>query len=256
VTGNGQPGANGSTPSPNHGGLLSAVKSMLEIVVVALFLTTFLVQPFRIPSASMEPALRVGDFLLVDKQSFSPAATRPSTAVRRGDLIVFHWPVDPARHLVKRVVGLPGDRLRLRAGHVWIDAHPLAEPYAFYAPSRPNIFRDEFPSLHEADPDVEPAWWIVLRQAILKSSNRDSSHGDSTGAGELTVPPGEYFVLGDNRNDSEDSRYWGFVPRAAIVGRPLVVYFAVQPGAADVGHPWQRLRAALAFGLRSARVLR
>jgi signal peptidase I len=140
-------------------------------------------------------------------------------------------------------VGLPGDRLRLRAGHVWIDAHPLAEPYAFYAPSRPNIFRDEFPSLHEADPDVEPAWWIVLRQAILKSSNRDSSHGDSTGAGELTVPPGEYFVL-------------GFVPRAAIVGRPLVVYFAVQPGAADVGHPWQRLRAALAFGLRSARVLR
>jgi signal peptidase I len=232
---------------------------MLEIVVVALFLTTFVVQPFRIPSASMQPALRVGDFLLVDKQSFSPAATRPSIfsrflpskEVRRGDLVVFHWPVDPTRHLVKRVVGLPGDRLRLRAGHVWIDGRLLAEPYAFYAPSRPNIFRDEFPSLHEADPDVDPGWWITMRQALL-----DSTHGASAGAGELTIPPGDYFVLGDNRNDSEDSRYWGFVPRAAIVGRPLVVYFAVQPGAAPVGHAWQRLRTALAFGLRSARVLR
>jgi signal peptidase I len=197
-------------------GFLAAAKPVFEIIVVALFLTTFLVQPFRIPSASMQPTLLVGDFLLADKQSFAPTGPLdrllPPTTIQRGELAIFHWPVDPSMHLVKRIVGLPGDRLRLRSGRVLLNGQPLAEPYAFYSPSHPSNFRDNFPSLREVDPSVEPRWWIQLRHSITDN--------------EITVPPGQYFVLGDNRNDSEDSRYWGFVPRDAFVARPLLVYFA------------------------------
>jgi signal peptidase I len=228
-------------------GVLTAVKTIVEIIVCALFVVTFAVQPFRIPSASMEPTLRVGDFLLVDKQSFAPSGALdrllPPTRIKRGDLVVFHYPVDPVLHLVKRVVGLPGDRLRLRSGRVLLNGRPLREPYAFYSPSRPNGFRDDFPSLLEADPNVDLRWWIELRQSV-----RD---------GEVVVPPGEYFVLGDNRNDSEDSRYWGFVPRSAIVGRPLLVYFTL-PLAEDTSgdSPLERVRDTFKAGVRIWRVLR
>ena len=228
-------------------GVLTAVKLIVEIIVCALFVVTFVVQPFRIPSASMEPTLRVGDFLLVDKQSYAPAGVLdrllPPTRIERGDLVVFHYPVDPGLHLVKRVVGLPGDRLRLRGGRVLVDGRRLDEPYAFYSPSLPNGFRDDFPSLLEAEPSVDLRWWIELRRSVQD--------------GDVTVPAGEYFVLGDNRNDSEDSRYWGFVPRDAIVGRPLLVYFSLPLGE-DTGDesPLARLRAAFRLGVRSWRVLR
>jgi len=223
-------------------GVLTAVKSTVEIVVCALFLVTFVLQPFRIPSASMEPTLKVGDFLLVDKQSFAPAGwvdrVLPPTRIERGDLVVFHYPVEPALHLVKRVVGVPGDRLRLRGGHVLVNGQPLMEPYAFHSPSRSNGFRDDFPSLLEVDPSVDLKWWLELRRTSLQ--------------GDVVVPAGEYFVLGDNRNDSEDSRYWGFVPRDAIVGRPLLVYFSLPPEGAG----WERVKAALRMATRSWRVVR
>jgi signal peptidase I len=228
-------------------GVLTAVKSTIEIVVCALFLVSFVVQPFRIPSASMEPTLKVGDFLLVDKQSFAPSGVLdrmlPPTRIERGDLVVFHYPVEPALHLVKRVVGVPGDRLRMRGGRVLVNGRPLEEPYAFYSPSRPNGFRDDFPSLLEADPSVDLRWWIKLRRSI-----RD---------GDVVVPAGEYFVLGDNRNDSEDSRYWGFVPRSAIVGRPLLVYFSLAPGGDAGGGLWGgHLRETFRTVARSWRVVR
>jgi signal peptidase I len=221
---------------------------MVEIIVVAVFIVTFIVQPFRIPSGSMEPTLKVGDFLLVDKQSYGPAGALdrlllPPAWVQRGDLVVFHYPVNPQLHLVKRVVGLPGDRVRMRGGRVLVNGRVLEEPYAFYSPSRPNGFRDDFPSLLEADPNVDLRWWIKLRGSIKD--------------GQVTVPANQYFVLGDNRNDSEDSRYWGFVPRSAIVGRPLLVYFTL-PRVEDLqgDSVWRRVRAALRTGVRSWRVLR
>jgi signal peptidase I len=227
-------------------GPLRALKSVLEIIVIAFFFTTFIAQPFQIPSSSMVPTLRVGDFILVDKQTFAPGTGHygvlPKSSVQRGDLLVFHWPVDPTLHLVKRVIGVPGDRIRLRHGRVFIHGQPLPEPYAFYTRSRPNSFRDEFPSLREADPNMEPGWWIQLRRTIAD--------------GEVTVPPNQYFVLGDNRNDSEDSRYWGFVPREAIVGRPLVVYFAVRRSPPPTGSFLHRLRSALSYGFASERILR
>ena len=229
-------------------GLLTTLKSILEIIVFAIFIVTFIVQPFRIPSGSMEPTLRVGDFLLVDKQSYAASGTLdrlvlPPARVERGDLVVFHYPVEPRLHLVKRVVGLPGDRIRMRGGRVLVNSVVLAEPYTFYSASRPNGFRDDFPSLLEADPNVDLRWWIYLRRSM---------RGE-----DVVVPPNEYFVLGDNRNDSEDSRYWGFVPRTAIVGRPLLVYFTLAPAEDIHGNTvWERVRDVFRTGVRSWRVLR
>ncbi len=227
---------------------LTALKSVLEIVIFAIFIVTFIVQPFRIPSGSMDPTLRVGDFLLVDKQSYAPEGgldrlVMPPARVKRGDLVVFHYPVDPKLHLVKRVVGLPGERIRMRGGRLLVNGKVIDEPYAYYTPSRPNGFRDDFPSLLEADPNVDLRWWIRLRSSVV---DRD-----------VIVPPDEYFVLGDNRNDSEDSRYWGFVPRSAIVGRPLLVYFTLPPVEEIHGRSvLARVREVFRAGVRSWRVLR
>jgi signal peptidase I len=198
--------------------VFTALQSLLHLIVIAIFIITFCVQPFRIPSESMESTLLVGDFLLVDKQAAAPdgaGTLLPPAGIHRGDVIVFHDPVDATLHLVKRVIGLPGDHLRLREGRVYINGHALAEPYAVYRPSPPDNFRDNFPRLQSADPEIDSHWWIRMRSLIENN--------------ELIIPTGNYFVLGDNRNDSEDSRYWGFVPREAIVGKPLVIYFSLQP---------------------------
>ena len=206
----------------HHHSMLHAFQSLLYIVVIALFVMTFTMQPFRIPSASMEPTLLVGDFLLVNKEISTGRfpALAPANLIRRGDLIVFHYPVDPALHLVKRVIGLPGDRLRLRDGRVLIDGRALSEPYAFYLPSAPDSYRDDFPRMDRADPAVDSRWWIQMHSLVTN--------------GELTIPPDSYFVLGDNRNNSEDSRYWGLVPRAAIVGKPFLVYFSLKEPAVSL----------------------
>jgi signal peptidase I len=198
-------------------GLLHGFQSLLYVIVIALFIITFIVQPFRIPSESMEPTLLVGDFLLVDKEiglEVPPRVLAPTNMIQRGDLIVFHYPVDSSLHLVKRVVGLPGDHLRLRDGHVYIDGRALSEPYAVFRPAVADSYRDDFPRMSSADPGVDSRWWIQMRSLIAN--------------GELTVPADSYFVLGDNRNDSEDSRYWGFVPRAAVVGKPFLIYFSLK----------------------------
>jgi signal peptidase I len=206
----------------HHHSMLHAFQSLLYILVVALFIMTFTAQPFRIPSASMEPTLLVGDFLLVNKEISTGRfpALAPANLIRRGDLIVFHYPVDPALHLVKRIVGLPGDRLRLRDGRVWIDGRALSEPYAVYRPSGADSYRDDFPRMDRADPAVDSRWWVQMHSLV---SN-----------GELTIPPDSYFVLGDNRNNSDDSRYWGLVPRAAIVGKPFLIYFSLKEPAVSL----------------------
>ena len=225
--------------SKAHYGVLAAFRSLLEFIVVALFALTFILQPFRIPSESMVPTLRVGDFLMVDKQSYEPEGPLswmlPPSNIHRGDLVVFHYPVDPSMHLVKRVVAVPGDRVRLRHGRVWINGQPVEEPYAFYSPAAVDDFRDNFPSLRQADPSLDPNWWMRLRRSIVD--------------GEVTVPRNQLFVLGDNRNDSEDSRYWGFVPEVDVVGRPFVVYFSIIPTDSYAPPPAlrDRLRTALSF---------
>lgn len=204
-----------------------ALESLLRTIVVALFLLTFLLQPQLIPSESMERTLLVGDFLLVDKQIFAPGGGNASLSrwlmphrdVARGDIVVFHHPNPP--YLVKRVVGVPGDRIRMEDGHVMVNGVAQDEPYAAFEPVVRGSLPDEFPGKVYPDTQVDIGWW---RQ--VQSLTRD---------GELVVPPGEYFVLGDNRNHSLDSRFWGFVPRQAIVARPLVIYFSLRrPSSTDV----------------------
>jgi signal peptidase I len=209
---------------PHHLTVPEALAWLLTLVVAALFLNSFVLQPYLIPSESMERTLLVGDFLLVNKQVFAPSDrfTRwlmPYRDVARGDIVFFHHP--HPEFLVKRVVGVPGDRLRIQDGRVTVNGLALDEPYASFEPAAPNPFRDDFPAQVYTDPEVDPVWWKQMR-----SLTRD---------GELVVPEGEYFVLGDNRNHSKDSRFWGFVPRAEIVARPLVIYFSLtRPSTTDV----------------------
>lgn len=207
-----------------------ACASLLRPVVVAMFLLGFVFQPFLIPSSSMEHTLLVGDFLLFNKQVLAPASgpgrwLLPYRDVERGDIIVFHHP--KPRYLVKRVVGLPGDRLRVDDGRVTVNGTALYEPYADIEPSEPDPFRDSFPG-SVYDPTIDPTWWRQMQNL--------------TQNGELVVPEGQYFVLGDNRNNSTDSRFWGFVRREEIVARPLVIYFSYNPSSKDA---WQ---AALEAG--------
>jgi signal peptidase I len=222
----------GPHPAPSHFAQLrehlptlpQALASLMQTVVVALFVLTFIVQPLLIPSESMERTLLVGDFLLSNKQTYAPASRLsrwllPYRNPVRGDIVVFRHSYPPM--LIKRVVGLPGDRLRIAGRQVFINGVALREPYAAFEPAPSNPARDNFPGEIYPGPQVDPEWW---RQ--MQSLTRD---------GELTVPPGQYFVLGDNRNHSLDSRYWGFVPRDAVVGRPLVIYFSLdRPSSTDV----------------------
>jgi signal peptidase I len=197
--------------------LPQALNSLLQTVAVALFVVTFVAQPLLIPSESMERTLLVGDFLLFNKQMYARPGPigkwlLPYRNPARGDIVIFRHPYPPM--LIKRVVGVPGDRLRIAEGRVFIDGVALTEPYAAFEPAPFDVERDNFPGEYYPGPQVDPEWWRQMHKLT-----RD---------GELTVPAGEYFVLGDNRNHSLDSRYWGFVPRDAFVGRPLIIYFSLE----------------------------
>jgi signal peptidase I len=200
------------------GDLISSIESLLGTVVIAVFVITFIVQAFQIPSQSMENTLLVGDYLLVNKLCYGGGGVRnfvvPYQKIRRGDIIVFLYPVDPTQHFVKRVIGLPGDRLRLVNKKVLINGKPLDEPYVRYLEPPNNMFRDNFPRTDIPALGMEGKWWLEMRKLVDD--------------GELIVPQDSYFVMGDNRDDSQDSRYWGFVPRENIVGRPLIIYWSVK----------------------------
>jgi signal peptidase I len=199
-------------------GLIGSIESLLGTIVIAVFVITFVVQAFQIPSQSMENTLLVGDYLLVNKLCYgggSPADfLMPYQKIRRRDIVVFHYPVDPKQHFVKRVIGIPGDRLRLVNKKVWINGKPIDEPYVRFIDPPNNLFRDNFPRIDIPAMGMEGKWWLQMRKLVED--------------GELIVPQGNYFVMGDNRDDSQDSRYWGFVPRENIIGSPLVIYWSVR----------------------------
>lgn len=207
-------------PSP-----MEAARSLLTLLVISMFVLTFIVQPFRIPSESMERTLLVGDFLLVNKTIYGPAGhfshLLPYRKIQRGDIVVFHFPLNPPEHVVKRVIGVPGDRIHVDRGTVYRNGQPLTEPYVVYEPAYPDSFRDNFPAGPYTNPSIDTRWWQQL-------------HLDEAG-GNIIVPAGQYFVLGDNRDHSRDSRYWGFVPASAIVGRPFIIYFSLRrPSTTDL----------------------
>ena len=207
-----------TTPAPRRSGWTSSLQSLAITVVIAVFVITFLVQAFQIPSESMENTLLIGDYLLVDKVHYGHGGgwgeILPYAPIQRGDIIVFRYPVHPQQHFVKRVIGLPGDQVRLVDGRVLVNGIPLSENYVIHTRPGFDRFRDDFPLTDTPSFNMEPRWWRQLPRLV-----RD---------GQLTVPPGSYFVLGDNRDESLDSRYWGFVPRQNIVGRPLLIYWSLR----------------------------
>ena len=198
--------------------VIGSLQSLMGTVVIAIFVITFIVQAFQIPSESMENTLLVGDYLLVNKLCYGGQGLgdhlMPYQKIARGDIIVFHYPVDPQQHFVKRVIGVPGDHLRMVAKKVLINGKPLDEPYVRFLEPPNNLFRDNFPRTDIPAIGLEGKWWLEMRKMVED--------------GQLIVPEGHYFVMGDNRDDSQDSRYWGFVPRENIIGRPLVIYWSVR----------------------------
>ena len=203
---------------------VSSLQSLLATVVIAVFVITFIVQAFQIPSESMENTLLIGDYLLVDKLRYGGGSFSdlfmPYRQVQRGDVIVFRYPMHPTQHFVKRVVGVPGDRVRLINRQVYVNGHPLQEPYVRYSSGMHDTFRDEFPRLNLPVPGLEGGWWLEMKKLVEDD--------------ELIIPQGNYFVLGDNRDESLDSRYWGFVPQENVIGRPLLIYWSVRNADQDM----------------------
>ena len=204
--------------------VLGSLRALLSSVVVAIFIVTFVTQAFQIPSSSMEKTLLVGDYLLVDKARFGPslAGLLPGREIERGDIVVFHYPVQPENYFVKRVVAVPGDRLRIIDKELIVNGRLQSDPFTQHIDPRFDGYRDDFPQLRFAPANVDPRWWVEM-------------HRQTRDDGELIVPPGRYFVLGDNRDDSQDSRYWGFVPRENIIGSPLMIYWSVRSQAPSPG---------------------
>lgn len=204
------------------------IQFAISVLVIVVFMITFVIQAFRVPSESMENTLLIGDFLLADKLHFANDGGMwhwllPYRPIQRGDVVVFHYPVDPTQYFVKRVIGVPGDRIRLQNKAVFVNGSRLEESYVIHSTPNFEAYRDNFP-IHERLPlDVDRKWSREL--------NRHIDHG------ELVVPKDDYFVMGDNRDQSLDSRYWGFVPRGNIMGRPLVIYLSINDGSASgTGH--------------------
>jgi len=214
-------------PARERAGLRDYADSLLVTIVLVLFGTSFVVQAFKIPSHSMEPTLLVGDHLLVNKFIFGGRGewyerVLPYRAIRRGDIIVFKYPFDDHAHYVKRVIALPGDRLKIVNRDVYVNGELLPEPYAVHDPNPSyDPFLDNFPPTSDDffRRGMHPQWASQVMSYVDK--------------GELVVPPGKYFALGDNRDQSQDSRYWGFVDRESIMGRPILVYWSIESTSDD-----------------------
>jgi signal peptidase I len=202
-------------------------ESLVIAVVLALFIRTFVVQAFKIPTGSMEQNLLIGDHLLVNKFVFGPTVSRiektllPMTDIRRLDVIVFKYPEDPERDFIKRVIGLPGDTIELRNKRVYVNGQRLEEPYVYYLEDPPPL------------PD----------EMSLSGDPAGSAGDPRVRYGPVTVPPNHYFAMGDNRDNSQDSRYWGFLPRENVKGKALVIYWSYEAETGNIlsATRWNRI---------------
>jgi signal peptidase I len=198
--------------------LSEAIVGIAAVLVSGLFIITFIIQAFEIPSRSMEKTLLVGDHVFVDRLTASRKASylgplMPYRPIRRGEIAVFISPAQADLHLVKRIVGVPGDRIHLANGVVYVNGVKQDEPYVYHVPDRrPDFYRDNFPNASAWESGAITAWPIVMRSHVQN--------------GDLVVPDHNYFAMGDSRENSFDSRYWGFVPEENLIGRPLFIYWS------------------------------
>jgi signal peptidase I len=180
-------------------------ESIVVAVILALFIRTFVVQAFKIPTGSMEENLLIGDHLLVNKFVFGPTASAaekavlPITDIKRGDVLVFKFPVEPERDFIKRVIGLPGETVEVKERKIYINGTVIDDPHAHYL-------------LPASSPDYHEVTSFDVRERY----------------GPVTVPANQYFVMGDNRDNSQDSRYWGFLPRENVKGKALLIYWSYE----------------------------
>lgn len=194
------------------------ISSMAAVFVTGLFIVTFNLQAFEIPSTSMKNTLLVGDRLFVDRTTVAPRTSWtgpivPYSEIKRNDIIVFISPKEPGLYVVKRIIGVPGDRIRLQNGVVYRNGQKVEEPYVV----RNNTYdpyRDEFPAVPPPFDAVSSEWHVSLSSFV--------QHG------ELVVPQDSFFAMGDNRDVSYDSRYWGFIPRANVIGRPMFIFWSFE----------------------------
>jgi signal peptidase I len=200
--------------------------SLAGVLVTGLFIITFVLQAFEIPSSSMEDTLLIGDHVFVNREQFA-APTRwmgpllPYRDVRRNDIVVFLSPEEQGLFVVKRIIGVPGDRIHLRDGVVYRNGEKLVEPYALhqdrYAREGYDLYReyrDNFPAVPPSD------------DAQVRNEEWQKEEPLHVQGGDIVVPPDSYFAMGDNRDVSYDSRYWGFIPRKNVIGRPMFIYWS------------------------------
>jgi signal peptidase I len=191
-------------------------------ILLMLFASTSLAWSYVIPTGSMEDTLLIGDHIVVDKLAYAPAGPigkylLPYEQPKRGDIIAFQYPVDISQLFVKRVIGVPGDRLKIVNQQVYINGRKLTEPYVYHKSGYFDPYRDNFPSASNTLEEVpNPKRDKLLADMLSKHVMN----------GEVVVPPNNYFVMGDNRDNSLDSRYWGFVPRDNIIGKPVLIYWS------------------------------
>jgi len=197
--------------------------SLASVLVTGLFIITFIIQAFEIPSGSMKDTLLIGDHVFVNRVQFSPRTgwvgpLLPYREVRRNDIVVFLSPMTPGLYVVKRVIGVPGDRIHLRDGVVYRNGEKLDESaYAIHRnPGATDGYRRNFPAVPPSDSNqLVPDYWQAARPQYIQGE-------------DIVVPPNNYFGMGDNRDESYDSRYWGFIPKENLVGRPLFIYWSFE----------------------------
>jgi signal peptidase I len=211
-----------SPPEKQSETTVEFLASLAAVLVTGLFIITFVLQAFEIPSSSMEDTLLIGDHVFVNRVQFAPSSRwigpiLPYRNIKRGDIVVFLSPAEPGLYVVKRIMGVPGDRIHLRDGVVFRNGEKLNEPYVMHKGGALayDPYRDNFPAVPPTDAyNVSPEWQLEMRQHVQ--------------ADDIVVPENSYFGMGDNRDVSLDSRYWGFITQDHVIGRPMFVYWSFE----------------------------
>jgi signal peptidase I len=203
--------------------------SLAAVLVTGLFIITFILQAFEIPSSSMEDTLLIGDHVFVNREQFAPKTSwvgpmLPYRDIKRADIVVFLSPAEPGLYVVKRIIGIPGDHIHLIDGAVYRNGEKLTEPYVMHKGPVPyDPYRDNFPAVPPSEAyNVSPEWQLLMRTHVE--------------GGDIVVPQDSYFGMGDNRDVSLDSRYWGFIPKENVIGRPMFIYWSFNTPADQYRH--------------------